>query len=297
MCVRTIFYTLLTIISLPTNALACGDDALNTFRLLPVSSDLGPVGTINYRQTLPLRDKEVVLTFDDGPMPVRTEKVLKALSEECVKATFFMVGSMVAAYPKVARMVAEEGHTIGNHTWSHRYLNRSRNASQQDGEIAGGLLAIDAITRDHPGSMSSFFRFPGLGRTRQLERLLSELDAIPMSADVVGDDWHRISSDQVLERTMRRLRERGRGIILLHDIHNRTVAMVPELLRSLKREGFKVVHLLPDRQEAEYAVAHAPEVSSRRIQVALGKLTQPEAAPAPRKPLEIQISALRGALD
>jgi peptidoglycan/xylan/chitin deacetylase (PgdA/CDA1 family) len=73
---------------------------------------------MQYRESLPLEDHEVVLTFDDGPLPPRTNHILDILASDCVKAIFFLVGRMATTYPDVARKVAAAGHAIGTHDWT-----------------------------------------------------------------------------------------------------------------------------------------------------------------------------------
>src|SRR6478672_1101350 len=100
-------------------------DALGTSRVLSVDAKTTPrVGLKSFPQTLPLADHEVVLTFDDGPRPPMTSKVLAALAQECVRATFFLVGRSATEYPDLVKRIAREGHTIGHHTWSHPYMAR-----------------------------------------------------------------------------------------------------------------------------------------------------------------------------
>src|SRR6266700_6226622 len=101
-------------------------EALGTSRVLAVDAATTPrVGLKSFPQTLPLQDHEVVLTFDDGPWPGTTPKVLAALAHECVLATFFMIGRTASAHPEMARKIAGLGHTIGHHTFGHpniRYM-------------------------------------------------------------------------------------------------------------------------------------------------------------------------------
>jgi hypothetical protein len=95
-------------------------NALGTSRVLPIDfSEYQQLGRMQYPDSLPLNDKEVVLTFDDGPLPPSTDKVLDALAAQCVKATFFMVGEMARAFPATVRRVYEQGHTIGTHSDHH----------------------------------------------------------------------------------------------------------------------------------------------------------------------------------
>jgi hypothetical protein len=93
---------------------------LGVSRELQVGSEAAAgVGLKTYAQTLALQDHEVVLTFDDGPLPATTKQVLDALSQECVKATFFLIGRNAAAYPDPVKREIREGHTVGTHSWSH----------------------------------------------------------------------------------------------------------------------------------------------------------------------------------
>ncbi|WP_232631742.1 polysaccharide deacetylase family protein [Methylobacterium sp. Leaf118] len=252
----------------------CSPDALGTSRIMEVPFTQGPVGRTNYRRTLPLAPGEVVLTFDDGPMPRRTPAVLDALRAECVKATFFVVGTMVAAFPDILRRTAAEGHTIATHTWSHAYLDKTRSEVVQRDQISGGLLAARAVLGDNNPNLSSFFRYPGLGHTQALDRYVGEQHLIPFSIDVDGEDWKRITPAQVVDRVMGRLDNLGRGIILLHDIQARTVAILPELLRQLKANGYRVVHITGVAEDTRQALNTSEPPRSERIQVALGRLNQ-----------------------
>jgi len=257
------------------SAAACGPEALGTHRTLKLSAADGPVGVFNYKKTLNLADREVVLTFDDGPMPRRTPAVLDALEAECVKATFFVVGSMAAAYPDILQSTARAGHTIGTHTWSHRYLNRTKAQKTREEQIAGGLHATNiALGGENRAQLSPLFRFPGLGRTRALDRFVEANGLLSMSVDVVSDDWRRISPDEVLKRTLARLDARGKGILLLHDIQPRTVAMLPDLLKELKARGYRIVHVTADAKETEVALANLAEPQGRGFQVAMARTRQ-----------------------
>src|ERR1700753_3911407 len=100
-------------------------DALGTWRTMAVDAANTPrVGIKNFPQTLPLGDHEVVLTFDDGPWPPTTPKVLAALAQECVHATFFLIGKPASEHAELVRRIAAEGHTIGTHSWTHPSLMR-----------------------------------------------------------------------------------------------------------------------------------------------------------------------------
>lgn len=185
-----------------------------------------------------LRDKEVVLTFDDGPMPKKTEKILATLDEYGVKATFLMVGEMAEAHPEVAREVVDAGHTIGSHTYRHADLaHLSFDAAVA--EIQKGRNAVTGVTRQEV----DFFRFPYLADNKQLRRWVGSHGMVVMDVQVDSKDYFGVSPAAVATRTMNALRAEHKGIILLHDIHKRTAAMLPALLTQLKAEGYKVVQL------------------------------------------------------
>ncbi len=95
-------------------------DAIGTERTIVVDPREHPrIGTMQYPETLPLRDHEVVLTFDDGPLPRNSDQVLQTLADNCVKATFFLIGEQDRANPEGVRKLAAAGHTIGTHSQTH----------------------------------------------------------------------------------------------------------------------------------------------------------------------------------
>src|SRR5205823_12438017 len=141
-------------------------DALGTERVLVVApKEHARIGTMQYPETLPLGDKEVVLTFDDGPLPPYTDRVLEALAAECVKATFFMVGRQANAYPATVRRVYNEGHTIASHSQNHPLVFTKLTLLRAEQEIDQGIHSVTAALGDQR-ALSPFFRFPVLGRSR-----------------------------------------------------------------------------------------------------------------------------------
>jgi hypothetical protein len=184
-----------------------------------------------------------------------------------------MVGRMAAAYPEMARLVAELGHTIGNHSQNHPIHFDAISETRAENEVENGVRSIKAALRDE-GTLAPFFRIPGLGRTHAVEKFLKSNEMIVWSSDTVADDWTRISSDQVLQRAMRRLEAKGRGILLLHDIQPRTALALPALLRQLKARGFRIVHVVPGK------VAPVPQPDdSPKVMMASAS---PEKLPWPR---------------
>src|SRR5882724_6855637 len=122
---------------------------LGTSRILGVDAAATPrVGLMNYPQTLPLGDHEVVLTFDDGPWPPTTPRVLSALAQECVHATFFLIGKPASEHPELVRRIAAEGHTIGHHTWTHRSLMQippGETTAEIDHGISADEMALHGV--------------------------------------------------------------------------------------------------------------------------------------------------------
>ncbi len=194
---------------------------------------------------LPLSDKEVVLTFDDGPIPRYSSQILDILTSQCVKATFFLVGEMARAYPSTVRRIFAEGHTIGTHSEDHPWRFERLSRELVEWEIDKGILDVGAALGDRR-QVAPFFRVPGLARSEIIESELAARVLVDFSSDTVADDWHhRISPKRIIALAMKRLEAHGKGILLLHDIHPGTVAAMPGLLKELKQRGFKIVHVVP----------------------------------------------------
>lgn len=201
------------------------------------------VGTAQYHETLPLDDHEVVLTFDDGPLPPYTTRILDTLAANCVKATFFIIGRMANSNPNLVRRAYTEGHTIGTHTESHPLNMAALPIEHAEREIQDGIASVTkALEGPAP---APFFRIPGLARSEAIERYLASRAIMVWSADVIPGDWTPISAERVVERSLDGLRRSGRGILLLHDIHERTAEALPTLLVKLKSAGFHIVHVVP----------------------------------------------------
>jgi peptidoglycan/xylan/chitin deacetylase (PgdA/CDA1 family) len=229
-------------------------DALGTERVLVVApNEHIRIGTMQYPESLPLADKEVVLTFDDGPLPPYTDRILETLAAECVKATFFMVGRQANAYPATVRRVYNEGHTIASHSQNHPLTFTKLTLLRAEQEIDAGIHSVTAALGDQR-ALSPFFRFPGLGRSRAVESYLVSHGIMTWSADVVADDWTHISGQQVLHRALQRLEEKHKGILLLHDIQPATALMLPQLLRELKARGYHIVQVVPAGPDRPHTV-------------------------------------------
>lgn len=209
-----------------------------------------------------LRDKEVVLTFDDGPMPGKTDRVLEILSRYGVKATFLMVGQMAKSYPAVAARVVNHGHSIGGHTYNHANLANAGNSRALD-DIATGNAAVTRAT----GTPVGFFRFPYLADTGALRHSVAARGMVILDVDIDTKDYFKSSPATIAARTMAQVRARRKGIILMHDIHHRTAAMLPSLLSQLKAGGYKVVALQHRRSRMPEVMVSAETGEARSRQM------------------------------
>jgi peptidoglycan/xylan/chitin deacetylase (PgdA/CDA1 family) len=228
-----------------TDACPGNPDALGTSRVLTISpSKFSEIGSMQYKQSLPLNDHEVVLTFDDGPLPPYSNIILDALASQCVKATYFLIGRMAHQYPSMVRRIYNAGHAIGTHSQNHPLAFERLPLQRVQSEVDGGIASVDAALGDAK-ALSPFFRIPGLGRTSAIDHYLASKALVTWSADVVADDWfRRITAKTIVQRAMQRLEAKGRGILLLHDIHPATAMALPILLKELKAHGFHVVHVV-----------------------------------------------------
>jgi peptidoglycan/xylan/chitin deacetylase (PgdA/CDA1 family) len=232
---------------------------LGTSRVLTVDpAEHKRVGTLQYADSLPLAEHEVVLTFDDGPLAAYTPRILDALAAECVKATFFMIGRMAKADPQLVQRVAKEGHTIGSHTQNHpmniRFLGQARVAE----EIDSGIETISAALGETK-PLAPFFRIPGLYSSQAIEDYAAARGLTIWSADLHASDWERVGPGGVIGRTLHRLQSKRKGILLLHDIQPATALALPQLLKQLRLHGYRVVHVVPAVPERSKTPADPPQ--------------------------------------
>jgi peptidoglycan/xylan/chitin deacetylase (PgdA/CDA1 family) len=254
--------------------IACANpNALGIGRAVEIDTTGGPgFGFEHFKQLDFLRDKEVVLTFDDGPWPLNTPSVLKTLAEECTTGIFFSIGKHATYYPEILKQVAAAGHTIGTHTWSHATLtNKKLTEQQRKDEIEKGLSAVKwALGGVSP---APFFRFPALQHPPEMVTYLGERNIAMFSCDLDSFDFKASKPQQVIDVTMKKLDKLGKGIILMHDFHKHTAEALPALLRRLKDGGYKVVKMTakaPVQTIAQYDEellkdAKLPTVSSRPV--------------------------------
>jgi peptidoglycan/xylan/chitin deacetylase (PgdA/CDA1 family) len=216
-------------------------------RIVEIDTTGGPgFGFEHFKQYDFLRDKEVVLTFDDGPWPGNTPAVLKALADECLKATFFEIGKHATWHPEITKQVIEAGMTVGTHTWSHKDLARNpyaKDIEQAKAEIEMGVSAVHMAAAG--GKVAPFFRFPALQHPPQLMSYLGERNIAVFSTDIDSRDFKLHKPEEVIKSVMSQLEKHGKGIILIHDFKHHTAEAIPELIRQLKAGGYKVVHMVP----------------------------------------------------
>jgi len=251
-------HELLFLIVVASAAPACAacpnnPDALGTERVLTVDPASYPrVGRKHFPLTLPLRAMEVVLTFDDGPEPGSTARVIDALARECVRATFFVLGRSADAHPALVRRALMEGHTVAYHSFAHPLLNHMP-VEAAEAEINRGFTAVDTALygKAERSPVTPFFRFPGFASNRALLERLEQRRIAVFGADLWASDWNPMTPARQLALVLGRLGSTRSGIILFHDTKAQTAAMLPAFLRALKSRGYAVVHVVaPTRQAA-----------------------------------------------
>jgi peptidoglycan/xylan/chitin deacetylase (PgdA/CDA1 family) len=223
-------------------AAVCAPGTMGVARVVEVDTTGGPkFGAPGPEPFQLLEDKEVVLTFDDGPMRRFTRPILEALDEECVKATFYIVGRMALSDPDTLRDTAQRGHTIALHSWSHKRLDRIGAAASKQ-EIELGLSAT-ALALGQP--VAPFFRFPYLGESSAMRAHLKSRNIANVAIDVDSRDFLTRNPSVMRRNVMNQLAKKGRGIILFHDIQPSTAGGIRALLGELKAKGYKIVHMVP----------------------------------------------------
>jgi peptidoglycan/xylan/chitin deacetylase (PgdA/CDA1 family) len=257
----------------PAKAACANPNALGIARTVEIDTTGGPgFGFEHFKELDFLRDKEVVLTFDDGPWPENTPSVLKTLADECTTGIFFSIGKHATYYPEILKQVYAAGHTVGTHTWSHATLtNKKLTEDQRKEEIEKGISAVKwALGGVAP---APFFRFPALQHPPEMVTYLGTRNIAMFSCDLDSFDFKARNAKQVIDVTMKKLNKLGKGIILMHDFHKHTAEALPELLHTLKAGGFKVVAMrakapvqsLPEFDELLLKEAKLPTVSQRPV--------------------------------
>lgn len=208
------------------------------------------------------RKHRIVLTFDDGPHPTRTRRVLDILDRFNAKAHFFQVGSKALEYPHLSREVSGRGHLMGSHSHSHRQLPRLAARSKP--------LAINEIVQGHnevmcsaglamPSScenlqrnriledgMPGFFRFPFGASTSELRDFLRSNEMTGFFWNMDTEDWKISDPKELYANVLKGINSQRGGIILFHDIHAQTVVVLPAVLDYLHRNGYELAYIVDE---------------------------------------------------
>lgn len=173
----------------------------------------------------------VALTFDDGPRPGSTERLLEGLRDRGARATFFLIGEQVQIYPELVQMIGAEGHQVGNHTWGH--------VSLQDLDTAKALAEVertDALLQKILGPGAYWVR-PPYGRVDK--SVLQQLSVPVIKWSVDPRDWESRNTQAVVDAVMDTVTDGS--IILLHDIYETSVEAALELIDLLEPQGYRFV--------------------------------------------------------
>jgi peptidoglycan/xylan/chitin deacetylase (PgdA/CDA1 family) len=241
------------------SAAECGPDKLGTSRVVEVGARGGlAVGLKTYPKTIALADHEVILTFDDGPDEFTTPQILRALADQCVRATFFVIGRKVDALPALARRALAEGHTIAHHTYTHPQATlRTMGEAQARADVLKGMIAVERVvygadfSAGEPTDLSRlklhtpFFRFPGFADTADLRDWFAENGVAIFGTDLWASDWLEMRPEEELKLALARLEGPKRGMLLFHDNRQWTADMMPTFLSELKKRGYRVAHMVP----------------------------------------------------
>ncbi|TQS27250.1 polysaccharide deacetylase family protein [Microbispora sp. KK1-11] len=181
------------------------------------------------------RYKCIALTFDDGPWPY-TPALLDTLKKHKAKATFFLLGRKVAHRPELTRRIYEEGHDIGNHTWTHPSLTKL-----SDGEVFEEVSSTSDIINQTIGKMPEYMRPPNGATNSRIASLMADLGLPQILWTGSTLDWQARDTKVIAQRTLK-LAKRN-GVILLHDIVPETVKAMPGVLTALEKQHYKFVTL------------------------------------------------------
>ena len=209
---------------------------LKTAALLAAAILLCVPGIIEYREKTVMSDnveeeKKIALTFDDGPHPYYTEQLLDGLKERNVKVTFFVLGKHAEEYPELVERMSDEGHLIGNHTYSHMQLSkRNREAFKEE------LVRTSALIEELTGQEVQYVRPPYGTWDKKFEE---ELNMFPVLWNVDPLDWSSKNVAGIVQKVKSKAKENS--IILMHDEYKTTVTAALQIVDELKEEGYEFV--------------------------------------------------------
>jgi peptidoglycan/xylan/chitin deacetylase (PgdA/CDA1 family) len=295
-------------LTVSTGAVAaeCGPDKLGVSRVQKVGTHGGlEVGWKSYRETIPLADHEVILTFDDGPDPKYTPMVLDALKDQCVRATFFAIGRNADATPALMRREVAEGHNVAFHTYTHpqptlRYMSDA----DARADILKGMIAVEraaygaSYANGSPDDLSQmklhapFFRFPGFADTPDLRGWFAKNNVAIFGVDLWASDWVKMTPEEELKLILSRLEHARKGMILLHDNKPWTAEMLPSFLAELKTRGYHIVQIEPGPDHGPTEAAPAAWTSQTERTLTSLKPKLEKAAAKAKAPIEVKPAPL-----
>ena len=228
-------------------AIPCANpNAMGVSRVVEIDTDGGPgFGSQHFKTYDFLRDHEVALTFDDGPWPNNTQAVLKALADQCLRATFFPIGKHATYHPEILKQVIAAGHTVGSHTWSHADLQAVMKKGGQDAAIEEIEKGASAVHMMAGAPIAPFFRFPDLRHPPEMLTYLGGRNIASFSTDIDSFDFKIKKPEELTRSLISKLNKLGKGIVLMHDFQKGTSIALPQILGELQKNGFKVVHMVP----------------------------------------------------
>ena len=198
------------------------------------------------------KEKTAFLTFDDGPSSTVTPKILETLKKENIKATFFVLGTMVKSNPDLVKQAKEEGHYIANHGYSHVYKKVYQNENKPLEEYNQTNKLIQKAL-DDPNYQSNVFRFPGGSNGGYYDKVKTKAKKVFKENGISYLDWNALTNDsagaETQEEIIKNLKSTCKGkntvVILMHDAPNKslTAQTLPKVIEYLKEQGYTFKNL------------------------------------------------------
>jgi peptidoglycan/xylan/chitin deacetylase (PgdA/CDA1 family) len=185
----------------------------------------------------PVRQKQIAISFDDGPLPEFTPRILEVLKDKNVPSTFFCIGKHVAQYPQILQQVQEQGHVIGNHSYSHGKLFDLLSA----GKMYTDLQQMNAITRQAIGITPLLFRPPYGVTNPNLAKAIKKSGFVTVGWTIRSLDTITPDADKLLQRVLKQVKPGA--VVLFHDTCAVTVKILPVFIDTLKAQGYDIVPL------------------------------------------------------
>ena len=188
-----------------------------------------------------LGEKEIALTFDDGPNPINTPIVLETLKKYGVKATFFVLGENAKRYPELIKQIVAEGHNLANHTWSHKVYQKEQTPQEfKEDIIRTQKLLVELVGEKN---VEPFFRFPtGFGAgIKEAQNMLSELGFANFYWSMSAHDSRTKDPKVTLKTSIDMIKQFKKGLFLCHDVRPHTAAMLPLFLDQLIEQGYTTI--------------------------------------------------------